>query len=90
MHLAPAVRLVMAESDHVCVRRPCLLCALERGEPLPSHTRLIDAVPRKILLWRERADPPEVQRLARRIAALSPPLREAVEQFLDEFIEQPE
>lgn len=75
----------MIEPDHVCVHRPCLLCALDRGDPLPPGTRLVDSRPRKILSWPAREEAPDITRLAAKLTALSPELRGAVEEFVDEL-----
>lgn len=80
-------RPAMSEFQHVCVRRPCLLCALDRGDPLPPGTRLIDTARRRILLWHARGSTPESARLVAKIEDLSPPLRVAVEQLIDELHE---
>jgi hypothetical protein len=79
-------RLAMAEFDHVCLRRPCLFCAIDRGDHLPPGTRPIDTIPLKILPWRERDDAPDVRRIALEVAGLSQALRAAAEQFVDELV----
>ena len=73
------------ESSHICLRRPCVLCAIEQGKELPAGTRLVEPTTlRPRLVWdATEARAAEVSRLARKLEGLSSEQLAGVEALID-------